>query len=73
MEEIDRSQAKPGDLVYNENFTHVGMYIGKDTDGLPMFIHAAGSAYGTPEVESLWGMMGTVNRLINSEKWIIAM
>lgn len=49
---ISIDELKPGDLGFLQNpyrnggkAAHVGIYIGDDVDGTPLFIHAAGSSF----------------------------
>ena len=45
---ISDTELKPGDLGFTDSGGHVGMYIGKNSSGDMLFIHAAGSDHGTP-------------------------
>lgn len=45
--EIKESELKPGDLGFYKKGggVHVGIFIGRDSDGTPMFIHCAGRQF----------------------------
>ena len=40
---ISWSEAQPGDLVFYPGDTHVGVFVGKDSNGDPLIIHCASS------------------------------
>ncbi|WP_459195633.1 C40 family peptidase [Wukongibacter baidiensis] len=45
---INRDELEVGDLGFYKMYggKHVGIFIGRDSDGTPMFIHAGGSTWG---------------------------
>jgi len=45
---ISESELLPGDVGYwsGKGGEHIGLYIGRDTDGTPLFIQETGSSYG---------------------------
>lgn len=40
---IPESELQPGDLVFNRDCSHVGLFLGRDTDGRKQFIHCSSS------------------------------
>lgn len=54
---ISWSEAQPGDLVFYPGDTHVGVFVGKDSNGDPLIIHCASSQNNVV----LTGLQGFVN------------